>query len=186
MKKRALLRKSATARKNRTAMLKPKVLPAEVVNLLLPLLKSEFTAGYMYRGISNWAKGVGFKKAAEYFHKESANELGHAKLIEDFLVDWNVTPTLPQLEKPKTEFSSLAEVIETAYKAEFKLYEDYEDVSAKIFATGDICAFDFLQPLRKIQTESVAEYSDMLNMLEGCNPSDKFQMLLLEEKLFNA
>jgi hypothetical protein len=44
--------------------------------------------------------------------------------------------------------------------------------------------FDFLQQFRTIQTQSVAEYSDMINMLEGVNVNDKFQMLMLEKKLF--
>ena len=48
----------------------------------------------------------------------------------------------------------------------------------------DICTFDFLQPLRAIQTKSVAEYSDKLNLLEGVEGTDKFKALLLEEKLF--
>jgi ferritin len=53
-----------------------------------------------------------------------------------------------------------------------------------IFKTGDLCVFDFLQFYRKTQTESVAQYSDMLNILDGVDVSDKFKMLLLEETLF--
>jgi hypothetical protein len=48
----------------------------------------------------------------------------------------------------------------------------------------DLCVFDFLQEFRKIQKDSVAEYSDKLNMLEGVDAKDKFNMLLLEKKLF--
>jgi hypothetical protein len=54
----------------------------------------------------------------------------------------------------------------------------------KIFKTGDLCVFDFLQQYRVGQKESVAEYSDKLNMLEGTNTGSKFEMLMLEEKLF--
>lgn len=49
---------------------------------------------------------------------------------------------------------------------------------------GDVCAFDFLQFFRNVQTESVGQYSDMINMLEGVDTKSKFEMLLLEKKLF--
>ena len=163
--------------------MKPEALPKEIVELLMPRLSDEFKAYYFYRAASNWCKGIGFMKAGAFFHNESDDELEHAKKIEDFLVDWNVNPDLPMIAKPQTTFKSLMEVIEKAYELEFNLYEAYEETSVKILKTGDICAFDFLQPLRTIQTKSVAEYSDMLNILDGvsCN---KFEMLQLEETLF--
>jgi hypothetical protein len=65
---------------------------------------------------------------------------------------------------------------------EYDLYEAYEETSKKLF-NMDLCTFDFLQQFRLIQTKSVAEYSDKLNMLEGVK-GDKFEMLLLEKKLF--
>ena len=165
-------------------MKKPETLSLEVVELLMPRLSDEFKAAYTYRAISNWCQNVGFEKAAEFYAKESEDEFEHAKKIEKFLTDWNVTVDLPIIEKPKLTFNSLGEVIDISYDMEYDLYTEYEDTSSKIFKTGDLCVFDFLQQFRTIQTESVAQYSDMLNMLDGVNVADKFQMLMLEENLF--
>lgn len=165
-------------------MKKPIKLSKEVIDLLLPRLKDELSAFYFYRSASNWCKNVGFFKAAEFFAKESEDESAHAKGIEDYLVDWNITPTLPIIEKPILEFKSLVDVIEKAYMIEYDLYEAYEETSMDIFKTGDLCVFDFLQKYRTIQKESVAEYSDKINLLEGCNESSKFELLMLEKKLF--
>jgi len=165
-------------------MKKPVQLSKEVVNLLLPRLGDEFSAFYFYRSASNWCKGVGFFKASEFFAKESEDELLHAKNIENYIVDWNVNPKLPIIDKPEIEFTSLVEIIEKAYKLEYDLYEAYEETSMEIFKTGDLCVFDFLAEYRKIQKDSVAEYSDKLNMLEGCDTSSKFELLVLEKKLF--
>jgi ferritin len=165
-------------------MKKPEKLSQEVVALLLPRLQNEFDAYYFYRAASNWCRNVGFMKAGEYFDNESKDELEHAKGIENFLVDWNVVPQLPVIGKPTLTFSNLGEVIEKAYAMELALYEAYEDTSVKIFKTSDLCVFDFLQFYRTTQKKSVAEYSDMLNKLEGVNAGDKFQMLLLQENLF--
>lgn len=165
-------------------MKKPEKLSQPVINLLLPRLQDEFNAAYFYRSASNWCKNVGYFIAAEFFAKESEDEFGHAKKIENYLVDWNVTPALPTIPKPTLEFSSLEQVITMAYDMEYALYEEYEDTSMKIFKTGDLCVFDFLQQYRTGQKDAVAEYSDKLNMLEGTNTGSKFEMLMLEKKLF--
>lgn len=165
-------------------MKKPVKLPKEIVDLLLPRLADEYTAFYMYRAASNWCQNVGFMKAASYFKAESDDELVHARGIEDFLTQWNVIPELSKVDKPELEFGGLVEIIEKAYQIELDLYEAYEETSIKIFKEGDICAFDFLQKYRDIQTKSVAEYSDMINILEGCDTKSKFELLMLEENLF--
>jgi ferritin len=165
-------------------MIKPEKLPNDVVKLLLERLNDEFKAYYFYRSATNWCKNVGYFKAAEFFAKESEDELAHAKKIEDYLTDWNVTPDLPKIDKPVLMFSCLCDVLDHSYEMEYDLYEAYEETSMAIFKIGDLCVFDFLQFYRGVQKDAVAEYSDKLNMLEGVEPGDKFQMLMLEKKLF--
>lgn len=163
--------------------MKPHSLDKGVVDLLAPRHLDEMDAFYFYRAASNWCQGVGYFKAAAFFAAESQDELEHAAKIEKYLVDWNITVPLPSVPKPQVEFSGLLEVLEEAYKIEYDLYEAYEDTSKKLF-NMDLCTFDFLQQFRLIQTKSVAEYSDKLNLLEDVDGKDKFKLLLLEEKLF--
>jgi ferritin len=163
--------------------MKPYSLNKGVVDLLAPRHLDEMDAFYFYRAASNWCQGVGYFKAAAFFAAESQDELEHAAKIEKYLVDWNITVPLPTVPKPQVEFSGLLEVLEEAYKIEYDLYEAYEDTSKKLF-NMDLCTFDFLQQFRLIQTKSVAEYSDKLNLLEDVDGKDKFKLLLLEEKLF--
>jgi ferritin len=165
-------------------MKKLQKLPKEVLDILNDRLKDEYYAFYLYNAASNWCKNVGYFKASEFFATESADELTHAKKLEDFITLWNGTPNLPTISKPELEFEGLYEVICKAYETELKLYELYEDSSIKIMEIGDVCAFDFLQFFRNVQTESVGQYSDMINMLEGVDAKSKFEMLLLEKKLF--
>lgn len=166
-------------------MVKPEKLSKEVIGLLQSVLVDEFKAFYHYRSATNWCKNVGYVKASEFFAKESEEELEHAKGIEDFLVDWNSNPDLPIIEKPEQiEFTGLDQIIDMSYKLEYDLYEKYEETSVQIFKSGDICAFDFLQKYRTIQKDSVITYSDMINMLSGVDTKSKFEMLMLEKKLF--
>lgn len=161
----------------------PKKLPLDIVELLLPRLGDEMMAFYAYRAASNWCKDQGFFKASAFFAKESEDELVHAKKIEDYLTDWNVLPDLPAVKEPEIEFSDLTAIIDLAYKLEYDLYEAYEETSMDVFKKEDTCTFDFLQFFRAQQTKSVAEYSDMMNVLKGVEPT-KFNLLLLEENLF--
>ena len=163
--------------------MKPHSLDKGVVDLLAPRHLDEMDAFYFYRAASNWCQGVGYFKAAAFFAAESEDEIEHAAKIEKYLVDWNITVPLPTVPKPQVDFSGLLEVLEEAYKIEYDLYEAYEETSKKLF-NMDLCTFDFLQQFRLIQTKSVAEYSDKLNLLEDVDGKDKFKLLLLEEKLF--
>jgi ferritin len=82
------------------------------------------------------------------------------------------------------EFENLCDVIETIYGNELELFHTYQENSTEVFNSGDIAVFDYLQFFRNAQNESVVTYSDMLSILIGTNLDDKFQMLMLEEKLF--
>lgn len=164
-------------------MITPKKLSEESVKLILDVLGDEYAAFYHYRAAGNYCKGAGYDIAAQFFFNESEDELKHAKDLETFLVDWNVTPELPEIVQPKLEFSSLLDCIETSYTMEYDLYEKYEKDGGKAMKM-DLCVFNLLQDKIRTQNAAVAEYSDKLNMLEGVEPT-KINFLLLENKLFS-
>lgn len=164
-------------------MKKPQELKQEIVDLLLERLSNEYTAFYHYRAASNWCKGVGLNKAADYFKKESKDELKHAQGIENYLFDWNVIVELPTIQKPIVEFINVVDIIEKSYQLEYDLYVAYNKISGEIFTQGEYSTFDFLQKYRDIQNQSVIEYSDMLNTLTDIE-IDKFNILLIEKNLF--
>jgi ferritin len=164
-------------------MKKPVKLSAEIVKPLLERLDDEYTAFAFYRDASNYLRGIGFFTAADYFAKESADELTHAKIIENYIVDWNVHPKLPSVDAQDNGFKGLIDVIEKSYQIEYALYEAYEETTMDIFKKGDTCTFFFLAQFNEFQRKAVAEYSDMLNLLDGVE-DEKCDLLLLEEKIF--
>lgn len=167
-------------------MTKPEKLEQGTIALLQSRLLDEFNAFALYRSATNYCQNVGFFKASEFFKAESSDELEHAKNIENYLTQWNVTPILPTIPAPEVNFKGLSDIIEKAYEIELSLLEKYVDSSSKLFKAGDLATFDFLQEFRKIQNDSVAEYSDKINVLEGVNVGSKFEMLMLEETLFEG
>lgn len=163
-------------------MTTPKKLNSKVVEALLERHEDEMNAFYFYAAASNWCESVGYLKSAAFFKQESLDEREHAKLIEKYLTDWNIVPKLGAVKAPKTNFQSLADVYSQAYDLEYALYEAYEETSKEMFNV-DLCVFDFLTPLRKIQNDSVAEYSTYLNKLALLKPEDTFQMLWFDQHI---
>jgi ferritin len=162
----------------------PKVLGSATVSLLNERLFDEYTAHFFYRNAANFCKGVGYNNAAGFFAKEAVNELGHAELLQNYMVDWNITPTMPSV-KPNIQFAGLIDIVNKAYVLEFGLFEKYNETSQKIFQ-HDLATFDFLQELREGQTKAVAEYSDLLNAAQLIDPTILLDVIHYEEIYFKA
>lgn len=160
----------------------PKELNGSSVKVINDRLFDEYTAHFFYRNAANWCKGVGYNNATAFFEKEAQNELGHAEKLQQYLVDWNITPTMPAV-KPNINFASLIDIVNKAYLLEYDLYTKYNSDSMKVFES-DITTFDFLQEFRKIQFESVVEYSDLLNAAQLIDPTNLLDILHFEEIYF--
>lgn len=160
----------------------PKTLPDESVQRLTERLRDEYVAHYFYRNATNWCKGVGYNKAATFFANEAAAELEHAEGIQTYLVDWNVVPLMPAV-KPNITFTDLIDIVNKAYALEFGLFESYNEDSKALFQS-DITTFDFMTTYRTRQTESVIEYSDLLNAAELVDVNNKFEVLYYEQTYF--
>ena len=160
----------------------PKSLADSTVKILTDRLRDEYTAHYFYRNATNWWAGIGYMKASTFFAQEAENELDHAKGLQKYLVDWNVMPLLPSI-KPNITFTDLVDIINKAYALEYSLFESYMADSKELFVS-DLSTFDFLTTYRTGQTESVIEYSDLLNAAMLVNTDNKFEVLYFEQTYF--
>ena len=173
------INENAAAPNLNNGLRQPVVLFGESVKLLTQRIGDEYTAHYFYNSAANWCAGAGYQKAAAFFTTETANELAHAQKLQKYLVDWNVLPVIPKVET-HVDFGNLPEIIERAYELELDLYKKYIADSQVLF-TSDLATFDFLQEFRGIQTESVAEYSDLLNALQLIDIDKRLDLLHFEE-----
>lgn len=173
------INEAAAAPNLNNGLKQPIVLAGDSVKLLTQRLGDEYMAHYFYNAAANWCAGAGYKKAATFFANESMSELGHAQKLQKYLVDWNVLPVIPKVET-HADFGNLPEIIERAYKIEYDLYQEYLADSKTLFES-DLATFDFLQEFRNIQTESVAEYSDLLNALQLIDIDSRLDILHFEE-----
>ena len=165
-----------------TIVKKPNTLRKEVISLLNQRIGDEYKAHYFYRSAANWCHNMEYKKAAEFFDKEAADELTHAQGLQNYLTSWDVKPTIPQVTT-NHEFNNLAEIVVQAYDMEFGLLQSYSD-NAKVIFNLDMATFVFLQDYIKQNTGSTAEYAAFLNALQLINPENNFELLYFENQYF--
>ena len=161
---------------------KPNQLKPEVAKVVMERIGDEYTAHYFYRNATNWCRNVGYMKAAAFFENEANDELTHAKMVQDYLVDFNIDVVIPPAKTDAT-FATLIDIVGQAYDMEYGLFNKYNNISSAIF-TVDLATFDFLQQLREIQRSAVIEYSDLLNAAQLINVNNKLDVLLYERKYF--
>jgi len=157
-------------------------LPSKTIKILTDRIKDEYTAHYFYRAATNWCRDKNYKKAAEFFSNEADDELTHAKKIQEYMVDFNIIPNIPQAPIDH-KFDNLIEIIHGAYKMELALMKAYNEDSQDLFSE-DITTFDFLTELREIQKGAVVEYNDLINGSQLVDTKDKFQVLYFEQTYF--
>jgi ferritin len=165
-----------------TTPMTPKGLPAEVEAMLNTRLGDEYTAYYFYRNAANWCSNVNYKKAAAFFEKEAAGELGHAQGLQDYLIQWNHIPAIPQVPT-QVNFVSLVDIINQAYDIEYALLGKYSEDQKKVFSI-DPGTFNFIQKYVDYQVDEVKEYSDLLNAAVLVDTNNKFEVLYFEQTYF--
>jgi ferritin len=163
-------------------VMKPKSLPAEIVQAMEARLKDEYTAHYIYRNAANWCKNVNYPKAAAFFEAEAMDELEHAKSLQDYMTQWNILPQIPVSPVPNN-FTSLIDIVNAAYSFEYGLLESYSALQNALDKTHP-ASFNFIQGFVNIQNESVAVFSDLLNALCLIDVNNKLDLLIFEERYF--
>ena len=157
-------------------------LDTKTIKILTDRIKDEYTAHYFYRAAANWCQDMNYKKAAEFFTNEAADELTHAQTLQEYMADFNVQPEIPQAPT-KHDFSNLIDIVHGAYKMELGLMNEYNKNSQSLF-NDDITTFDVLTKFRKFQKNAVVEYNDLINASNLIDKNDKFQVLYFEQTYF--
>jgi ferritin len=172
----------AMSEQSPSMVMKPKSLPAEIVQAMEARLKDEYTAHYIYRNAANWCKNVNYPKAAAFFEAEAMDELEHAKSLQDYMTQWNILPQIPVSPVPNN-FTSLIDIVNAAYSFEYGLLESYSALQNELDKTHP-ASFNFIQGFVNIQNESVAVFSDLLNALCLIDVNNKLDLLIFEERYF--
>ena len=93
-------------------------IPAKVLEELTRQFNHELGAAHAYRALAIWCDVRNLKGFAQFFTKQSGEELEHADKFGSHMIDRGVQPELVAVPAPKQEFKTLLEVAQQALAME--------------------------------------------------------------------
>lgn len=161
--------------------MKTKLLSSKVEANLNDLVSEELRAMYTYVAAANWCQDNGYLRAYDFFIGESKEEKEHSEALQKYMLDMGCLPELYEVDEPKSDYSSLSDVVYSAFDMESGLGKKYSKYAIEC-SSDDFLTVTKLQEFIKIQTEAIGFYGDICASAEGLS-NDKFQQLMLEKIL---
>lgn len=126
----------------------------------------EFAAHQQYLAAAIFYDETTMPRMAAFFFRQAVEERNHALMIARYLLDVGVTPTMPGVAAPRTEFADIADPVRMAIEQERGVTERFNELAAIARAATDYQGEQFLQWFLKEQVEEVATMNDLLTVVE--------------------
>jgi ferritin len=129
------------------------MLSSKLQDALNRQINAEFYSSYLYLSMAAYFEDQDLKGMAHWMRIQSAEETAHALRIFDFINDRSARVTLTQLDAPKTEWKSVVEAFEDAYKHEQKVTGMINELFNLAATERDAATHDFLEWFAREQVE---------------------------------
>ena len=117
-------------------------------------INSELSASYAYLAMSAYCESQKFTGAAQWLRVQSQEENMHAMKLFDFVLARDCSVQLLAIDRPKSDFGSLAEVFERALQQEQEVSRQIDSLYETAFTEK---AFAAVAELQWFLTEQVEE-----------------------------
>lgn len=148
------------------------------------IVQEEFSSR-LYKAMAIWLDFKGFGGAAKLWNTYSEEELKHANWAYEYLLDMDIRPDVPALDKPDNEFAGLVDIVTRSYEHEQKVTSQCQALAASAFKDGDYMALELAQKYLKEQQEELAKTNYWINRLEVFGNS-KESLFLLDNEMGEA
>jgi len=125
-----------------------------VQEAIIAQIHAELSASYSYLAMSAHCDRANFSGAAQWLRVQSQEEYGHAMRLLDFMLARHHKVALGEIPKPRTDFSSLLDVFETAFTQEQAVSKQIESLYELAFNAK---AYPAVVQLEWFLTEQVEE-----------------------------
>ncbi len=78
----------------------------------------ELNSAYIYLSMSIWLKEHSFNKLSSWYFAQYNEELPHAYKFMNYIIDVGGTAKIPAIPEPKSDWTSVKEIVETGYAHE--------------------------------------------------------------------
>jgi ferritin len=160
---------------------------SEFQSLLTAQVRNEFSASQQYIALAVWFDAHDLPRLAAHFYRQSVEERNHAMMLVQWMLDRDLSVTIPGVDEVRTEFSSVAEPIALALAQEKTVTEQIKQLFATARAESDFLGEQFMLWFLKEQVEEVASMSTLLTIAERAG-DDWFEIetYLAREAVGNA
>jgi ferritin len=126
----------------------------------------EYLASHKYLALATWCDMKGFAGAATFLYEHADEERMHMMKLINYIVDKGSNVVIPELEKPRSDFSNIKEVLEYAYKGEMIVTGSVNKIVSLTLELGDHTTHNFIQWYVNEQLEEENLYRSILDRVE--------------------
>lgn len=137
----------------------------QIEKLLNGQVKFEADASMQYLAMASWADENGYNGIADFFYKQSEEERLHMTKLVKFINERSGKVVIPQLDKPRNDYSSINELFEAFLKSEMFVTQQVNHIIHKCLEYKDYNVHNFMQWYVTEQLEEEATARTLLDKL---------------------
>lgn len=136
------------------------------VTLLHAQVRNELTASQQYLAIAVWFDNHDLPQLARHFYRQSVEERNHAMMMVQWMLDRDITVTIPSVPDVKNDFVDVTEPIALALSQEQNVTDQIRTLFATAREENDALGEQFMLWFLKEQVEEVASMSTLLTIAQ--------------------
>jgi len=145
-------------------------------------IQQEEYSSRIYLAMSMWLNNNGYLNAAKVWKKYSDEEIGHANIARDYLLNMGVQPATPALEQPAETFSGFPDIIRKSHQHEIEITQQCSDLAKHAVKDGSHMLYELALHYLREQNEEMGKTQDLVDQLEAFG-EDKIAMRLFDHEL---
>lgn len=153
-------------------------LSTRILSMLNAQVGREYKAHLVYKQIQIWADKKAFRGLTKWAKEAADEELTHANLILDYLMDRS-TAFMPGQAAPPTDFKDYKGALSAALALEQEVSQSINGIAGAAATENDWFTVRTLGPLLDEQVQSEKEILDYLVIVDGGAP-----IYLVDDMLF--
>lgn len=134
----------------------------KLVKAIQEQINKELYSSYLYLSMSSWANNESWPGISNWLRVQAKEELAHAMLLHDNLLERGELSIFEQIDKPKTSWENPQEVFDDILKHEKYVTSCINSLATIALQESDHAFYQFIQWFVKEQVEEESTASDLL------------------------
>lgn len=155
----------------------------KVHDLMTKQLQNEFFSSYLYLDMANYYTDEGLDGFANWFYVQAQEEMSHAMMFRDYLLNNGEKIQLLPIEAPKDVFKDFGHPLRISLAHEKYVTSCIHNIYTAALEAQDYRTADFINWFIKEQGEEEKNSSDLIKKYELFGKEDKGLLFQLDKEL---